>query len=261
MSCKVITVTSFKGGVGKSTVAVNLGYALASTGKKTLLVDCDFRMRSLDVMLGVEDEIVHDAGDVLAGRVPLNKAVITDRRCTDLLFLPAPFNFRGGIDRKAFADMMSDAEAKYGLDCIVLDTPGSSGDEFSAAAACSDLAFIVATHSFPSVRAAECTGAELEAMGVPERRLIINMFDTSGREAGRRPSIIQLIDRTALKLGGVIPYDGDLVHMQDEGRLLDTVPGRNISKAFLNICKRADGRSVPLFTGFKGINRKRLLND
>ena len=57
MSCKVVMVTSFKGGVGKSTVAANLALRLAVGGKRTLLCDCDFRMRSLDILLGLENEI------------------------------------------------------------------------------------------------------------------------------------------------------------------------------------------------------------
>jgi flagellar biosynthesis protein FlhG len=48
-----ITVTSGKGGVGKSTIALNLAYAIAETGKKVLLVDADANLGNLDVMVGV----------------------------------------------------------------------------------------------------------------------------------------------------------------------------------------------------------------
>lgn len=260
MSCRVVTVTSFKGGVGKSTVAANLALSWAMAGKKTLLVDCDFRMRSLDVLLGLENEIVHDSGDVLSGKVVLEKAIIPYHRNRDLLFLPAPFNCKNGIDKKAFSDMLDEAKEKYQLDYIVLDTPGSSGEEFSAAASISDSAYIVATHSFPSIRAAECTGRELEEAGIADRKLIINMFDTSGRDSDKKPSVVDIIDKTALCLGGIVPFDSGIVLMQDKGELIDKAEGHNISKAFINIRQRTEGRNVPLFTGFKGINRKKLLN-
>lgn len=260
MSCRVITVTSFKGGVGKSTVAANLALAWAMAGKNTLLVDCDFRMRSLDVLLGVENEIVHDSGDVLSGKVPLDKAVISYRGNPKLFFLPAPFNCKNGIDKKAFSNMLEEAKEKYELDCVILDTPGSSGEEFSAAAYVSDTAYIVATHSFPSIRAAECTGRELEEMGIADRKLIINMFDTSGRDSDKKPSVVDIIDKTALVLGGIIPYDSTLVLMQDCGELIDKAKEHNIAKSFTNIRQRTDGRNVPLFTGFRGINRKKLLS-
>lgn len=261
MSCKVVMVTSFKGGVGKSTVAANLALRLAVGGKRTLLCDCDFRMRSLDILLGLENEIVYDAGDVLSGKVDIKKAVIYDAREGNLMFLPAPFNYQEGVDKEVFASMIEDAKESFSLDYIVLDTPGSSGEEFSAAAYCSDMAYIVATHSFPSIRAAECTGKELEELGVGDRKLIINMFDTTGRGSNKKPTVVDIIDKTNLKLIGIVPYDSRLVLMQDNGEMIDTVKECNIAKAFSNICKRTEGKNVPLFTGFKSINRRRLLNN
>ena len=60
---KYLLVTSCKGGVGKSTSAVNLAAALALRGKRVLLCDCDFDMRCLDLMLGLENEVVYDLYD------------------------------------------------------------------------------------------------------------------------------------------------------------------------------------------------------
>ncbi|MBR6682401.1 MAG: P-loop NTPase [Clostridia bacterium] len=260
MACKVIMVTSFKGGVGKSTVAANLALTFAQGGKKTLLVDCDFRMRSLDILLGVENDIIYDISDAMAGTCPLEKAIITDDRCEDLLFLPAPFNYRDGIDEESFSAVLKQAKETLMLDYIVLDTPGSSGQEHRAVTKNADEAYIIATHSFPSIRAAECTGRELEDLHVIERKLIINMFDTSGKDLDRKPTVVDIIDQTSIKLGGIIPHDSKITLMQDEGIMLDSVKESNIAKAFINIAKREEGKNVPLFTGFRGINRRKLLN-
>ena len=260
MSCKVLMVTSFKGGVGKSTVAANIALRFACGGKKTLLVDCDFRMRSLDILLGLEDNIVYDAGDVLTGNAEISKAILTDKRSNNLFFLPAPYNWQDGIDSKKFADMLKEAEKFLMLDYIILDTPGSSGQEFSAAAEVSDMAYIVANHSFPSIRAAEVTGRELEKMGVEDRKLIINMFDMSGKDSSKKPSVVEIIDRTYLMLVGIVPFDSKMSVLQDEGKLVDSIKECNVAKAFTNICNRTEGKNVPLFTGFKKINKNKLLS-
>lgn len=259
MSCKVIMVTSFKGGVGKSTVAANIALRLACNGKKTLLVDCDFRMRSLDILLGVENNIVYDAGDVLTGDCTLSRAVMTDKRNSNLFFLPAPYNWQKGIDGNKFAEMIDEAKKIFFLDYIVLDTPGSSGQEFGVAAENADIAYIVANHSFPSIRAAEVTGSELADMGVEERRLVINMFDMSGKDSDKKPSVVDIIDKTYLRLGGIIPFDSRMSLLQDSGLLVDELKNCNIAKAFTNLVNRTEGKNIPLFAGFKKINKSKLL--
>src|SRR5512135_1637254 len=61
----VLTVTSGKGGVGKSTIALNMAIALADLGKRVLLLDADANLGGLDVMLGVSPR--HRLGSVLRG--------------------------------------------------------------------------------------------------------------------------------------------------------------------------------------------------
>ena len=53
MAAKVITITSGKGGVGKTTTSANLGVALASLGYKVVCLDADIGLRNLDVVLGL----------------------------------------------------------------------------------------------------------------------------------------------------------------------------------------------------------------
>ncbi len=80
-------MTSLKGGVGKSTVTANLGYSLALRGKQTLVIDCDFNIRNLDLIMGLEDRVVYDFGDAVRGSVKAEKAVIRDPRSEYLLYV------------------------------------------------------------------------------------------------------------------------------------------------------------------------------
>ena len=64
MNSRVITITSGKGGVGKTTTTANLGTALAMQGKKVAVVDSDIGLRNLDAVMGLENRIVYDLVDV-----------------------------------------------------------------------------------------------------------------------------------------------------------------------------------------------------
>ena len=76
----VITVTSGKGGVGKSTTTANLAVGLANLGKKVVAIDFDIGLRNLDMILGLENRIVYDVVDVMEGRCYLAQALINDKK-------------------------------------------------------------------------------------------------------------------------------------------------------------------------------------
>ena len=61
---RVIVVTSGKGGVGKSSVCVNVASHLANSGYRVCLIDADLGLKNLDVMLGLESRVVFDIQDV-----------------------------------------------------------------------------------------------------------------------------------------------------------------------------------------------------
>src|SRR5713101_8424548 len=90
MNSRVITITSGKGGVGKTTSTANLGTALAMMGKKVAVVDSDIGLRNLDAVLGLENRIVYDLVDVVEGQCRLRQALIKDKRLPDLYYYPQP---------------------------------------------------------------------------------------------------------------------------------------------------------------------------
>src|SRR2546425_6430288 len=89
MNSRIITITSGKGGVGKTTTTANLGSALALQGKKVAVLDADIGLRNLDAVLGLENRIVYDLVDVVEGRCRIRQALIKDKRFPDLYLLPA----------------------------------------------------------------------------------------------------------------------------------------------------------------------------
>ena len=76
---EIIAVVSGKGGTGKTTFTSNIGFALASMGKKVLCLDCDITLRNLDLALGLSDSAFMDFSDVMSGRCTLEEATVHPR--------------------------------------------------------------------------------------------------------------------------------------------------------------------------------------
>ena len=86
---RTILICSGKGGVGKTTTTANLGIALAREGARTVVLDADFGLRNLDLLLGLENRIVYDLVHVIEGECRLKQALIRDKRAEGLFLLPA----------------------------------------------------------------------------------------------------------------------------------------------------------------------------
>ena len=73
---EVIVITSGKGGVGKTTITANLSIALAKMGKSVIAIDTDIGLRNLDVVMGLENQIVYNLVDVLEGNCRLKQVML-----------------------------------------------------------------------------------------------------------------------------------------------------------------------------------------
>lgn len=240
-------------------MAANLAMSLARRGKKVLLADCDFDMRCLDLMLGVENDIMYDLYDAAKGRVGLDKVLLQDERSENLWFAAAPYKGGRDITAEEFSKLMDDALVYKDFDYILLDTPGSLGVPAILESGKADSAIIVASHQPTSIRAAGQTGEYLASNRIAEQRLLINSFDIAAAVDGHRPGINEIIDRSLIQLCGIVPYERELMLGAEEGRLACQLRNSNANAAFDNIAARLTGMYSPLFRGFKGTKTKRLI--
>ena len=255
----IVMITSCKGGVGKTTVCANLAMTLAKLGKRVLMLDCDFGMRCLDLVCGLEDKCMYDVCDVIVRHISYDKAVIRDERSENLFFLAAPYRYENDITVPAFKRFIESISAALDLDYIFIDTHGGNGPEIELGASVCDLALIIATHQSAALRAAEQTNQRLCDLGVPKTKLTITRFDEHRVKRGELPGIIEIIDKTYVKLIGVIPTDHTFVLAQRNGKLVDSFGITNTVRAFFNIALRLEGANIPLLKDFKKTDRKIIL--
>ncbi len=251
---KRILITSCKGGVGKSSVAANLAYAIAKSGKKVLLCDFDLSNRSLDMFLGYENKVLYDICDVAQETVAPCQAVLTDDRCENLFFIAAPFLYRGGITTEMLQNALDRAAGELGADIVMIDTSGGADRSVSTAAPICGVALVITLPEPCALRAAEKTAMLLDEFGVDECKLIINGFDIESKSAA--DDIISAIDRTGTPIIGVVPKDAKLSRSQQCGKFVFQEKKAVSSPAFENIAERLDGKHVPLFRGMKVKRRK-----
>ncbi|MBQ4556952.1 MAG: P-loop NTPase [Clostridia bacterium] len=251
-----ILVTSCKGGVGKSTVAIGVATALANAGHRVLLIDFDLGNRSLDLMLGMQDDIIYDICDLVTGRCECEDAVKLHHTYPNLAFIGAPFRYDDEMNAEAFSKALERLEEAYDFEYIFVDTSGGAHESVSLSAPACDTALIVSSQSPIAIRAAEKSGLILDENNVETQYLIINGFDMSAKN---RAGVLEMIDRTRTPLGGIVPMDIKLSLLNEEGKNIFDCKKSNSRTAFVNIAKRLSGESTPLLNGFVGINRNKIL--
>ena len=260
MSATVITITSGKGGVGKTTTAANLSVALAQQGNKVVAIDADIGLRNLDVVMGLENRIVYDLVNVIEGTCRLRQAMIRDKRMPDLYLIPAAQSRdKTAVTPGDMIELTNEIRAEF--DYIIVDSPAGIEQGFKNAIAPADRVLIVTTPEVSAVRDADRIIGLIEAeeKGPPE--LILNRIRMDMVRRGDMLHTDDVIDVLAVKLIGVVPDDEKIIISTNQGRPASMENGSMAGQAFRNIAMRLEGQDVP-FVNFEenGSIIKRISN-
>ncbi len=209
----VVAVGAGKGGVGKSTVAVNLALALARDGVRTALLDADIYGPSLPILLGIEDGAARVRMSPEKHILPLEAHGLPIISFGFFLGEGAPAVWRGPMVSKA-VKQFARGVAWPDIDVLIVDLPPGTGDVPLSLAQAVALSGAVVVTQPPRVATAEArkAAAMFKALEVPVLGIVENMSGLFGRGAGRAVAA-----ELNVPFLGEIPFDGAVVEEGDAG--------------------------------------------
>jgi septum site-determining protein MinD len=242
---RVITITSGKGGVGKTTTTANIGAALAAQGKSVVLIDADIGLRNLDIVLGLENRIVYDLVDIVEGSCRMRQAMIRDKRLPNLHLIPAAQT----REKEAVAPHQMVAlcdELRKQFDYTIIDSPAGIEQGFRNSIAGADEVIVVTNPEVSSVRDADRIIGLVEAAELPMPRLILNRVDAKLVKRGEMMSLEDVTDILAIPVIGVVPMDELIVTSTNRGEPAALDMDSRAGEAFREIAQRITGQDIPL---------------
>jgi septum site-determining protein MinD len=245
-SSRTILICSGKGGVGKTTLTANLGIALAKQGAKTAVLDADFGLRNLDLLLGLENRIVYTAQEVLAETCRLEQALVKHKQEPNLSLLPAGnprmLEWLTPDDMKKIVAMLEER-----FDFVLIDCPAGIEDGFKNAAAASREALIVTTPEVSAVRDADRVIGLLQTREIQPVQLVLNRVRPKMMANQEMLAVDDVTDILALPLVGLVLEDEQVIVSTNRGEPLTLNGSRSpAGQAYMNVARRLRGEDVPL---------------
>lgn len=250
-----LLILSGKGGVGKSTVAVNLAAALAASDKEVGLLDIDLHGPSVPTLLGLEGaDITHGSGRGLEPikitknfKVMSMEFVMRDNKDQAVIW-------RGPMKHRMIHEFLS--EVDWGdLDFLIVDAPPGTGDEplsICQMAPPRSQAVIVTTPQKIAIRDVKKSINFCKNLGMPIFGIIENMSGFVCPTCGSSHSLFKtgggesLARETGFRFLGSIPIDPRIVNSSDDGKPFVTeYPASPTTKAFEQIIGPILGLSTP----------------
>jgi ATP-binding protein involved in chromosome partitioning len=251
---RVIAVSSGKGGVGKSTVAVNLAIALAGQGHRVGLMDADIYGPNIPRMMGRFDKPL-----VIGGRLqPLDAHGVRLMSIGFLVERDAPAIWRGPIIMKVIQQFLRDVE--WGdLDYFLVDMPPGTGDaQLSLVQSVAVSGAVIVTTPQEMATGDALKGARMfERVSVPVLGIVENMGPYTDPDTGRRLAFFgegggrRLAEEVGVPLLGSVPLQAGLAEQADRGApIVVAAPESPAARALLAIAeglhREAAGRGITL---------------
>lgn len=247
--CRAIAVAGGKGGVGKTTVSVNLGMALAMDGHKVILLDADMSLANIDVLLGLTP--TRHIGHLLDGSCSIDDLLMSAPH--GLKVVPAGSGTRrlaqlGTGEHaaviRAFDDLVTPP------DYLVVDTAAGLSDNVAMFAAAADDVVVVVCDEPASLTDAYALLKVLSRdFGVRRFRMVANMVRNVGEARQLHQKLARVCDRfldVALEFMGHVPQDERLRQaIRRQSAVVDLWPSSRSGLAFKQLAGAVDTWGEP----------------
>lgn len=248
---KVITITSGKGGVGKSTVTTNFAHFISYLGYKTLIIDMDIGLRTLDIMLGIDEtKIKYDLIELTNNISLLEETLMMVKNKNDNLFLinASEYGNKEALNQLKFEKLLY--KLKQDFDYIIIDSPAGIETGFYNSVNYSD--HIILTVS-PDIFSLKDADKVLNILDENKRKnkqtnisFIINKYIPLFADFDPNFNIENIQKKLGIPILGIIEFDPKIIKSTDIGRPYCFSKEFKSSEEMRNIVKRFLGNKIPI---------------
>ena len=246
---RVVSITSGKGGVGKTNVSANLAISLATNGNKVLLMDADLGLANVDVLLGLQP--ICNLSHVVRGECSLEEVIIKDP--SGLRILPAA----SGIQDMAELSHLEHAglirafsELSFHPDILLIDTAAGISDSVVSFSKAAHEVLVVVCDEPASITDAYAVIKLLNREHGQHRfRVLSNMVHSAQEGIDLYKKLMKVTDRfldVTLEYLGSIPYDEYLRKaVQKQRAVVNAYPRSKAAGAFSKVAQKVSQWPIP----------------
>jgi len=251
---KVIAITGGKGGVGKTSLAVNLGIALAEMQRRVMLFDADLGLANVDVLLGIHPQ--YNLSHVLSGERSIEEVIVEGPGGLQIVPAASGTQKMAELTRTEHAGLIrAFSELSRSPDVLLVDTAAGISDNVIAfTRAAQDVVLVVCDEPASITDAYAIMKVLNRDYDVSRFHIVANMTRSvqEGRELFAKLTMVadRFLDATLTFLGAV-PFDEEIRKAVRRQRpVLTAFPRSRAAQAFRQIAQRVDG--WPMATGASG---------
>jgi flagellar biosynthesis protein FlhG len=252
-STKVISVTSGKGGVGKTTSSINLGMALVQSGNRVLILDADLGLANVNIMLGFKPQKTID--DMIQRKASLNDIIVSHHSGIDIIPATSGVYEVTHLDDSAKRILLESFESMYGIyDYLIIDTSAGIGSNVMYFNKASERVLVVIDPEPTSITDAYALIKVLSSEGVRSFDLLVNRapVGNDGRDTFKK--LVTATDRfldVQMNFLGSVQEDNSVTEsIIRQSPLLSLYPSTRASRDYVRIAKKIE--TLPRSTGPRG---------